>query len=489
MDTQVSLKKWILTCFSVLAVALFMVGCGGSSSGGGGGGDAPKVEAVPQVQLSGLVTKQTVGGASLSPAAIDAPILLIAVDQNGNTSTAIVATDGEYEIMVSSNTPNSLMIFDLGTMSFIGALLSEEGLGAFTLNTNTADVDFEVDDDGTVNVATASQTILTVTTAPQKLQEAFDPATGIDTTKLQADITKVQHIALTDFLPRTGTWTTGYDHFKESGSGTYEGVSYSFTYEDIERDFSITYRDGSNNLRRVYALFYEYWSDTYSVSADNEECGGFFAGPLETGDCGGYYHGTALAEPGIETETFAETYIVDAEEGVIFFGSDDDAIPLPIQMTAGVEFSDSDTGLDSWGSWTYTIACTPNIMGSFNDNDSNNVNVLRLRCTMTWEEVEEGEEGWSDSGSSKIDVYMLSRYGSFIVVPQGTSNWQNLVASHIRFGTFDLATGAPFTDRTPTSISGVSVSGAIPGNPSSGNTADMRNTWLQELWDNRDSIY
>ncbi|ADU66825.1 hypothetical protein Selin_2105 [Desulfurispirillum indicum S5] len=492
MDTQVSLKKWILTCFSVLAVALFMVGCGGSSSSsGGGGGGTPTVEAVPQVQLSGLVTKQTVGGSSLSPAALDAPILLIAVDQDGNTSTAIVTT-GDYSIMVSKDKPNSLMILDLGTMSFLGALLSGEGLGSFTLSANTDEVEFEVDDAGTVSVATASQDRLTVAAAPEKLQDAFDPATGIDTNKLQADPTKVQHIAFTDFLPRAGTWTTGYDEWKESGTEVWEGVTVTYSYAGVERNFSLVYRNESNNLRQVNALFYEYWKDTWSATgygSDTEECGGFFAGVLqETDECWGYYHGTTLTAPGFEVETFADTYIIDSEKGVIYFGGEDE-IPLPIQLTAGTKFTVEDAGEDDWETWDNSLECVPNIMGNFTDTASNNVNVLRLRCDMSWSWEEKGDDPSGGSGTEKIDVYMLSRYGSFIVVDQGTSNWQTLVANHARFGTFDLTDGTPFTDLTPTSIGGVSVSGAIPGNPSSGNTAEMRNTWLQELWNNRDSIY
>lgn len=173
--------------------------------------------------------------------------------------------------------------------------------------------------------------------------------------------------------------------------------------------------------------------------------------------------------------------MINERDGLIAL--DDDDLIFPIQLTAGEKFILEYE--DSWLNQVFELTFTPNIVGSFRDKSQRRVNVLHLHC-----------DAWSKTANTwwgSFDYYLLSHYGLFINISQSqgeSDEWQNLVAEHIRFGTFDISMGIPFIDLTPTQINGVPVTGTIPGNPhiETGTSEQMRDHWLEHAWQNRDNV-
>lgn len=248
MDTQVSLKKWILTCFSVLAVALFMVGCGGSSSGGGGGGEpAPR----DTVQLSGLVTTASTGPSSANSGFNG---FVAALDTEGGL--LVVKTDGEgnYDFSGDNGLTRgaSYTLYIMGAnFNFLGILRVGGNTGLFSLSSGTYRVDLAVD-----------ETTGNVDATPQTGSEAFTSLVTEDTTgkiavtesgtveATQPNFGTVQVISLANFIGNPGTWSINYDRYSDS--------------EELEeeRTFSVNSQINGDRIQREAAYFVkEGWKD------------------------------------------------------------------------------------------------------------------------------------------------------------------------------------------------------------------------------------
>lgn len=458
----VSPFRRILTVFISVAVALLLAACpsptssnsdgsdgGGSGGGGGGGGGDGGVITAPQVTLSGTVTSGSVSSLDMDSLATT-QYMLVAVDENGNTTTAIVSEGDTYELPITRDVNTAIVVFDFPSLELIGLLQGPGGTrGMFSLGTN-AGSDL-VRDDTDNSVFALSNTGIAVEDGNATFPDDGDG--GIDTTQLASDSdATVDYITLTDFIPRPGTWSLSrYEYSGAESGGTYSGST-----RDIELTYSTT-----EGRALVTAEYYDYLS--YNSSGSSGSWGGFWGG-TDYDDVDDL--AVAPADPDADNLwTYRSDFQILPEDGSsparIVYGAGDETTVLPISLRRGESFEAS----DEHGTDTITL---DGIIGSIETSSGRDLPVLSLTVSGDW-------------GSQPS--FVIGRYGTFFTMDQANPTWsqvEDFINENVRLGTF---TGDP---ESGADVQFAGTGSEIPG--PTNESATLRNNWLSFLWTNRESL-
>ncbi len=172
----------------------------------------------------------------------ESKLMIVAVDENGNTTTNIFSLDENYSLPVFPNRDITISLFELPSMAFLGKLThSDEEIGALRLS-GASEIDFSLTGSSLltedIEVSNGSDNFITLQNG------AIDVTHNIDES--------VQYISLFDFFPRPYSWSIYADQPEDKDSP--------------DRIFSLTYHptvvDDSSFFDRITVLTEYYNGDS-----------------------------------------------------------------------------------------------------------------------------------------------------------------------------------------------------------------------------------